>query len=44
MPSLDKKMMVKAMNKYKEIFVPKYSAFKILRNNVEEVVRQSTLP
>ena len=30
------------MNKYKAIFVPKYRAFNILRNNVEEVVTQST--
>lgn len=42
MPSLNKKMIAKAMNMYKARFVPKYRSFKILRNNVE-VVTQSTL-
>lgn len=43
MPTLDKQMMKKTMNKYKGIFSLKYRAFKILRNNIEEVVTQITL-
>lgn len=43
MNSLDKKMMAKAMNKYKGRISPKYRAFKILRKKIEEVVIQSTL-
>lgn len=41
-PTLDKKMMEKSMNKYKGRPTPKYRAFKLLKNYIEEGVTQST--
>lgn len=42
MLDLDKSSMTKAIKKYKGRFSPKYRAFNILHNNIEEVVKQST--
>ena len=43
MPSLDKQMISKDVEKYKGIFAPKYRAFNILIKQVEEVVTKTTL-
>ena len=39
MLDLDKSMMKKAINKYKGKFSPKYKAFNILQNYIEEVIK-----
>lgn len=43
MPSLDKQMIAKDVEKYKWIFAPKYRAFNILIKQVEELVNKTTL-
>ncbi len=42
MPKLNKVQIAKAMKKYAIRFVPKYKAFSILQNNIEDVVKKST--
>lgn len=42
MPELNKAHIAKAMKKYAVRFVPKYRAFSILQNNIEDVVKKST--
>ena len=42
MLELDKSSMTKAINIYEGNFSPKYRAFNILHNNIEEVVKEST--
>ena len=42
MPELSKAQIAKAMKKYAIRFVPKYRAFNILQNNIEDVVKKST--
>ena len=41
MPKLDKATMTKALKKYTGIFSPKYRAFNILQNDIENVVYKS---
>lgn len=41
MPELSKVELSKAIKKYAIIFVPKYRAFHILQNNIEDVVQKS---
>ncbi len=43
MPELKKRMITKAVEKHKGRFSPKYQAFNILRNKVEEVVTKRKL-
>ena len=38
---LNKSQIAKAMKKYAVIFVPKYRAFSIFQNNIEDVVKKS---
>ena len=42
MPKLTKGKIVKANKKYGSRFSPKYRAFSILQNNIEDVVKKST--
>ena len=42
MPNLTKGQITKAMKKYATKFTPKYRAFNILQNNIEDVVKKST--
>ena len=41
MPKLSKEQIAKAIKKYVVIFVPKYRAFSIPQNNIEDVVQKS---
>ena len=41
MPKLSKEKISKAINKYDIRFVPKYRAFNILQNNIEDFVKKS---
>ena len=43
MIELTKGNITKANKKYGGIFVPKYRAFSILQNNIEDIVKKSTL-
>ena len=43
MPELRKGQITKANKKYGNKFSPKYRAFNILQNNIEDVVKKSTL-
>ena len=43
MPELDKETMAKALKKHSRKFSPKYRAFNILQNKVEDVVQKTTL-
>ena len=43
MPKLTKGKITKASKKYGNRFSPKYRAFNILQNNIEDVVKKSTL-
>lgn len=42
MPDLSKGQITKASKKYARKFVPKYRAFSILQNQIEDVVKKST--
>lgn len=42
MLDLDNSIMTSVINKYKGRFSPKYRAFNILQNKIEEVVKKST--
>ena len=42
MPKLSKAQISKAIKKYVVRFTPKYRAFSILQNNIEDVVKKST--
>ena len=41
MPELTKEKFAKIVNKYAVRFTPKYRAFSILQNNIEDVVKKS---
>ena len=43
MPKLTKDQITKANKKHGSKFAPKYKAFNILQNNIEDVVKKSTL-
>ena len=43
MPKLTKVQITKANKKYGGIFSPKYRAFQILQNQIEDVVQKSTI-
>ena len=42
MPTLNKAQIAKAMKKYAVRFTPKYRAFSILQNDIEDVVKKLT--
>ena len=42
MPKLSKAPITKAIKKFDVRFVPKYRAFNILQNNIEDVVKKTT--